>query len=102
MHHDGRALLKKLALALILAFVAAPHSAKAQGWSQNPYGGGYTVTTPGQPPTFVNPNAYGGGYTATTPGGPTTFINPNPYGGGYTVTTPGQQPTFINPNPYAR
>ena len=57
---------------------------------------GYTITTPGQPPTFVNPNI-GGGYTEITPGRSPTFINPN-MGGGFTVITPGQPPSFIRPN----
>jgi hypothetical protein len=84
--------------ALAVAF-AGP--AYAQGWQQN-YGGGYTITTPGQPSTFVTPNPIGGGYTVTTPGRSTSFVNPNPIGGGYTVTTPGQPTTFINPNPLGR
>jgi hypothetical protein len=61
----------------------------------NPYGSGYTITTPGHPNTFVNPNPYGGGYTITTPGQPSTFVNPNSYDGGYTVTTPGQSSNYL-------
>jgi hypothetical protein len=87
-----------LALGAMLALSPCAGSANAQGWSPNPYSGGYTVTTPGRSPTFVNPNPYGGGYTVTTPGQPRAFVNPNPYGGGYTITTPGQPPTFVNPN----
>jgi hypothetical protein len=62
--------------------------------------GGYTIFTPGQPLTFVNPNA-GGGYVVTTPGRPTTYVDPNG-GGGYTITTPGQPTTFVNPPPAFR
>jgi hypothetical protein len=38
------------------------------------------------------------GYTITTPGRLPTYVNPNP-GGGYTVMTPGQLPTYVTPNP---
>jgi len=72
--------------------IAIGHGAFAQN---------YTITTPGQPSTFVNRNPIGGGYTVTSPGQPTTFVNPNPIGGGYTVTTPGQPTTFINPSPFS-
>jgi hypothetical protein len=58
---------------------------------------GYTITTPGRPPTYVNPTP-GGGYTVMTPGQLPTYVNPNP-GGGYTVMTPGQLPTYVTPNP---
>jgi hypothetical protein len=68
----------------------------------SPYGGSYTVTTPGQPSTFVNRNPSGGGYTINTPGQPSIFADPNPIGGGYMVTTPGRPTTFINPNPLSR
>jgi hypothetical protein len=63
-------------------------------WAQ----GGYTISTPGQPTTFVDRNPLGGGYTVWTPGQPRSFIDPNPVGGGYTITTPGQPTTFINRN----
>lgn len=56
---------------------------------------GYTIITPGEPLTFVNPN-YNGGYTVITPGKPLTFINPS-FKGGYTVITPGKPLTFVNP-----
>jgi hypothetical protein len=94
--------VRKFTYALAIAFVVSvlASQGQAQGLSQNPYGGGYTITTPGQPSTFVNPNP--GGYTAITPGQSPTFINRNPYGGGYTVITPGQPTTFVNPNPYGR
>ncbi|HVA69068.1 MAG TPA: hypothetical protein VNF45_07115 [Candidatus Binataceae bacterium] len=59
------------------------------------HGTGYTIVTPGEPPTFVNPN-YNSGYTAITPGAPPTFINRS-FNGGYTVLTPGEPPTFVNP-----
>ncbi|MBF6567737.1 MAG: hypothetical protein IVW54_02540 [Candidatus Binataceae bacterium] len=72
--------------------LAAPALARAQYLGR---GTGYTVITPGGPPTFVNPN-YNGGYTAITPGAPPTFINRN-FNGGYTVITPGEPPSFINP-----
>jgi len=66
----------------------------------SPYGGNsnrsYTIQTPGQPPTFVNPTG-NGGYTVQTPGQLPTFVNPTG-NGGYTVQTPGQLPTFINPH----
>ena len=91
--------MKNLACALVAVSFLFSHAAHAQGWSQNSYGGGYTVTTPGEPTAFVNPNPIGGGYTINTPGQTPSFINPNPIGGGYTVTTPGQPTTFINPNP---
>jgi hypothetical protein len=95
--------MRKFGLVLA-AVVAIPfaHTAQAQGWPQSPHNGGYTVTTPGQGTTFVNPNPIGDGYAITRPGQPTTFVNPNPLGGGYTVTTPGQPTTFINPNPLGR
>ncbi len=40
--------------------------------------------------SFVSPNIGGPrGYTITTPGRPTTFVNPNLVGRGYTITTRG-------------
>jgi hypothetical protein len=72
--------------------LAAPALAHAQYLGRDT---GYTIITPGAPPTFVNPN-YNGGYTVITPGAPPTFINRN-FNGGYTVMTPGQLPTFVNP-----
>lgn len=85
--------MKQIVVALIIFGV--PLAAHAQFGAPN---GPATIFTPGQPPTFYNPNPYGGGGTVTTPGQPSTFVNPSP-GGGYTVTTPGQPTTFINPNP---
>ena len=76
----------------ILMTLAAPGSARAQFTSR---AGGYTIITPGRPPSFVNPN-YNGGYTVIAPEQPPTFINRN-FNGGYTVIQPGQPPTFINP-----
>jgi hypothetical protein len=58
---------------------------------------GYTIFTPGQPRTFVEPNGLGGA-TVFTPGQPRTFVDPTP-NGGYTVFTPGQPRTFVQPNP---
>jgi hypothetical protein len=57
---------------------------------------GYTVTRPGQMPTYVNPNGVGG-YTLQTPGQMPTYVNPNG-AGGYTVQTPGQMPAYVQPN----
>jgi len=95
--------MKKLACALAVISMFLSHAVYAQGWPQNSYNRGYTVMSPGQPPTFINPNPFGGGYTVTRPGQTSTFVNPNPIGGGYTVTTPGRPSTFINPNyPYGR
>jgi hypothetical protein len=71
------------ALGLAVAFASA---ASAQG---------YTINTPGQPPTFVNPSG-NGGYVVSTPGRQPTFVNPTG-NGGYVAQTPGQNPTFINP-----
>lgn len=63
--------------------------------------GGYTVMTPGQPPSVVTPNPSPfGGYTVATPGQPKTIVTPNALGGGYTVATPGQPKTIISPNSY--
>jgi hypothetical protein len=61
---------------------------------------GYTIFTPGQPRTFVNPNG-NGGYTVFTPGRPRTFVDPDG-AGGYRVFTPGHPRTFINPSPDSR
>ena len=61
---------------------------------------GYTIFTPGQPRTFVDPNG-NGGYTVFTPGQPRTFVDPDG-AGGYRVFTPGQPRTFINPSPDSR
>ena len=41
-------------------------------------------------------SAYAGGYTIQTPGQLPTQVNPN-VGGGYTVQTPGQLPTQVTP-----
>jgi hypothetical protein len=73
----------------VVALVALlPVSAMAQQ--------GYTVTRPGQMPTYVQPNGVGG-YTVQTPGQMPTYVNPNG-AGGYTVQTPGQMPTYVQPN----
>ena len=53
--------MKKLACVLAAISMFLSQGAYAQG-SQNPYNRGYTITTPGQSPTFVNPNPFGGGY----------------------------------------
>ncbi len=89
--------MKKLAFALVAT--AIPFTAQAQGWSQNSYGGGYTVMTPGQPTTIVSPNnSLFGGYTVMTPGQPSTIVTPDGHGS-YTSMTPGKPPTYISPNP---
>lgn len=75
-------------LLIAFAIVAAASPAFAQY-------GGYTINTPGQLPTHVNPT-FGGGYTINTPGQLPTQVNPT-FGGGYTVNTPGQLPTTITP-----
>ncbi len=75
-----------------IVLLAARTVAHAQNWRPE---SGYTIITPGEPTTFVNPN-FNGGYTAITPGEPPTFINPS-FNGGYTLITPGEPPTFINP-----
>jgi hypothetical protein len=73
---------------LLFAFVAilvGTVAASAQG---------YTINTPGQMPTFVNPNG-NGGYIVNQPGQMPKFINATG-NGNYVVNTPGQMPTFIN------
>ena len=84
--------MKRILLILVALALAAPTMASAQHLNQE---SGYTIITPGELPTFVNPN-YNGGYTAMTPGEPPTFINRS-FNGGCTLITPGQPPTFINP-----
>lgn len=84
--------MKTMLLMLVATVLAAPTLASAQYLGQE---SGYTIITPGEPPTFVNPS-YNGGYTEITPGEPPTFINRN-FNGGYTAITPGEPPTFINP-----
>ncbi len=79
-----------LILAVLLLW---PPLAEAQWPNRNP---GYTIITPGQPPTFVNPNG-AGGYTAITPGYPPTFVNRTPMG--WTILTPGRPPTWILGDP---
>jgi hypothetical protein len=64
---------------LLTLIVAVVHSLRRFRHKVSP-SAGYTIQTPGQPPTFVNPNPFGGGYTVTTPGQPSTFIQPNRYG----------------------
>ena len=44
--------------------------------------------------TFGTPDR---GYTVQTPGHPPTYVTPTP-GGGYTFQTPGQLPTYAAPN----
>ena len=64
-----------------------PHTGGYTGPTQitpQPFGGGYTITTPGQPSTQVTPQPFGGGYTFTTPGQPSRQLTPQPFGGGYT------------------
>lgn len=77
---------------LALFVLVLPMSAMAQQ--------GYTIQTPGQYPTYVNPNGVGG-YTVQTPGQMPSYVNPNG-AGGYTVQTPGQFPTYVQPNGPAR
>jgi hypothetical protein len=84
-----------LASALIGTSIAASvaHAQFTTYVQPNPFGGGYTVQTPGASPytTYVQPNPFSGGYTVQTPGASpyTTYVQPNPFGGGYTVQTPG-------------
>jgi hypothetical protein len=87
---------------LVAIAVTLGLTSSAMAFDSPYYGGGYTVTTPGQPSTFVNRNPIGGGYTINTPGQSPSFVNPNPIGDGYMVTRPGQPTTFINPNPFGR
>jgi hypothetical protein len=84
--------MKRMLLILAAMALTVPTLASAQ--FLNPESG-YTIITPGEPPTFVNPN-YNGGYTAITPGEPPRFIDRS-FDGGYTVITPGRPPTFIKP-----
>ncbi len=84
--------MKTTMFVFVITLLVAPSLALAQYPGQQ---GGYTIVTPGQPPTFVNPN-YNGGYTVTTPGQPPMFMN-RTFNGGYTVIAPGEPPTFINP-----
>ena len=84
--------MRTIHLIVCVTMLAAPGLANAQYPGQQH---GYTIITPGEPPTFVNPN-FNGGYTAITPGESPTFIDRS-FNGGYTVITPGQPPTFINP-----
>ena len=84
----------KSMLLIITAVMMLAGLALAQAQNTGP-GTGYTIVTPGAPPTFVNPS-FNGGYTAITPGAPPTFINPS-FNGGYTIMTPGKPLTFVNP-----
>jgi hypothetical protein len=84
---------------IILLSVLALVFLSAQAFAQSAYrnnGPSYSVMTPGQMPSYVNPNG-GGGYTIMTPGQQPTYVNPSG-GGSYTVITPGQMPTYITPN----
>jgi hypothetical protein len=91
------AMFKKTSIAAAIALIAVSFGSAAYA-QYHPYhpGTGYTIQTPGQLPTYVNPN-FGGGYTIQTPGQLPSYVNPN-FGGGYTVQTPGQLPTYISPN----
>jgi hypothetical protein len=60
------------------------------------YGGGATVSIPGQVPVTISPT-YDGGATIYTPGQLPTRVSPT-YGGGYTVMRPGELPVFIRPS----
>jgi hypothetical protein len=58
----------------------------------------WTVTTPGFGPKTYVERGYDGGYTITTPGQPTTYMERDA-AGGYTVRTPGFGPrTYIEPS----
>jgi hypothetical protein len=91
-------LYKSISAILLLSSVTAGQASAQNYLYQQPYQPprSYTIQTPGQMPTYVNPTP-GGGYTVQTPGQMPTYINPNP-GGGYTVNRPGQMPTYIRPN----
>jgi len=84
-----------------------PGSVLAQGYTiQSPggpptyvtpqFGGGYVIQAPGQAPSYLTPS-FGGGYVHQAPGQPPTYIQPNSIGSGYTIQSPGQPPTYINP-----
>jgi len=81
-----------------LALATVPASAQFYNPYNSPFGSGYnrgyTIQTPGQLPTYVNPS-FGGGYTVQTLGQLPTYITPN-FRGGYTAQRPGQLPTYIN------
>ncbi len=90
--------MKHILLPVGLVLAAVPASAQVYNPYNSPYSSyhrGYTIQTPGQLPTYVNPS-FGGGYTVQTPGQLPTYLTPN-FGGGYTVQRPGQLPTYINP-----
>src|SRR5579875_2959922 len=68
--------MKTTLLVLVTTLLTVPTLAGAQYLGQHQ---GYTIISPGEPPTFVSPN-FNGGYTLMTPGQPPTFINPTlPY-----------------------
>jgi hypothetical protein len=80
---------------LSLASVSGGCAMAQSGYPNQTPNRGYTIQTPGQVPTFVNPSG-NGGYVVQTPGQTPTFVNPTG-NGGYVVQTPGQAPTIINP-----
>jgi hypothetical protein len=59
--------MKRLGWVALFALVLPTYAMAQQG---------YTIQTPGQFPTNVNPNGVGG-YTAQTPGQLPTYVQPN-------------------------
>jgi hypothetical protein len=82
--------VKQIIMALGLVLLAAPAFAQYYG---------YTAPQLRQP-TTIRPIPFGGGYTVNTPGQMPTTVRPIPFGGGYTINTPGQQPTRCRPIPF--
>lgn len=66
--------------------------ANAQVTTVQPFGDGYVVNTPGQPPTTIQP--FGEGAIVNTPGEPPTTIAP--FGDGYIINAPAAPPEPVD------
>jgi hypothetical protein len=90
---EKRSIMKILIIAAVFALGAGAASAEQLRTFGTP-DRGYTVQTPGHPPTYVTPTP-GGGYTFQTPGQLPTYATPNIGDGWHILQQPGRAPTYM-------
>lgn len=80
---------------LTVALMAIASVAHAQQVLVQPFGNGYSVGAPGQPPVLVQP--FGNGYTVAQPGQAPTLIQPFGQDSWIVTPPPGGQAPVIAP-----
>jgi hypothetical protein len=80
--------MREVASVAGLVFLLGMTSASAQQILVQPFGNGYAIGAPGEPPVLVQP--FGNGYTVAQPGQAPTLVQP--FGNGWIVTPPPNGP----------